>query len=162
MKTEMGVASNIGANRVLVIKPEENRPLGRPRHRWEANVKVGGGHGLELRGSGQGQVVGSCECGNEPLVSIKLTSWWPLSFPWRTLLHIVNTLLLFIKCGNLCMFPDSSFTFKTTLQFLLCWLDSWLFYNEIRFCKLRQGKVQWSTKTQEIACHCHSSCCCCW
>jgi hypothetical protein len=29
-----------GANRVSVIKPEENRPLGRPRHRREANVKV--------------------------------------------------------------------------------------------------------------------------
>jgi len=28
-------------------------------------------HGLELSGSGQGQVADTCECGNEPLGSIK-------------------------------------------------------------------------------------------
>ena len=33
--------------------------------------KWGGGHGLDLSGSGYGQVAGSCECGNEPLGSIK-------------------------------------------------------------------------------------------
>jgi hypothetical protein len=37
-------------HRVLVGKPEGKRPLGRPRHRWEGNIKmdlqeVGGGHG---------------------------------------------------------------------------------------------------------------------
>ena len=37
-----------GVHRVLVGKPEGKRPLGRPRHRWEANIKmdrqeVGGG-----------------------------------------------------------------------------------------------------------------------
>jgi hypothetical protein len=26
--------------RVLVEKPEEKRPLGRPRHRWEDNIKI--------------------------------------------------------------------------------------------------------------------------
>ena len=26
--------------RVLVGKPEGNRPLGRPRHRWEDNIKM--------------------------------------------------------------------------------------------------------------------------
>jgi hypothetical protein len=36
--------------RVLVWKPEGKRPLGRPRHRWEDNIKmdfqeVGGGFG---------------------------------------------------------------------------------------------------------------------
>jgi hypothetical protein len=35
----------------LVAKPEGKRPLGRPRHRWEDNIKmdleeVGWGHGL--------------------------------------------------------------------------------------------------------------------
>jgi hypothetical protein len=30
-----------------------------------------GGHGLDRSGSGQGQVAGSCECGNEPSGSIK-------------------------------------------------------------------------------------------
>ena len=37
-----------GVYRVLVGKPEGKRPLGRPRHRWEDNIKmdlqeVGGG-----------------------------------------------------------------------------------------------------------------------
>ena len=37
-------------HRVLVGKPEGKRPLGRPRHRWEDNIKmdlqeVGGGCG---------------------------------------------------------------------------------------------------------------------
>jgi hypothetical protein len=37
-------------HRVLVGKPEEKRPLGRPRRRWEDNIKmdvekVGGGRG---------------------------------------------------------------------------------------------------------------------
>jgi len=39
-----------GVHRVLVGKPEGNRPLGRPRRRWEDNIKmylqeVGGGCG---------------------------------------------------------------------------------------------------------------------
>jgi hypothetical protein len=39
-----------GVYRVLVGKSEGKRPLGRPRHRWEDNIKrdqqkVGGGHG---------------------------------------------------------------------------------------------------------------------
>jgi hypothetical protein len=41
-----------GAYRVLVGKSEEKRPLGRPRCRWEDNIKmdlreVGWGHGLD-------------------------------------------------------------------------------------------------------------------
>ena len=28
------------AYRVLVGKPESKRPLGRPRHRWEDNIKM--------------------------------------------------------------------------------------------------------------------------
>jgi hypothetical protein len=37
-----------GVHRVLMGKPEGKRPLGRPRHRWEDNIKmnlqeVGGG-----------------------------------------------------------------------------------------------------------------------
>jgi hypothetical protein len=66
-----------GAYRVLVGKPEGRRPLGRSRHRWEDTIKidlqaVGWGHGLDRSGSGQGQVAGCCECGNEPLGFIKL------------------------------------------------------------------------------------------
>jgi hypothetical protein len=28
------------AYRILVGKPEGNRPLGRPRHRWEDNIRM--------------------------------------------------------------------------------------------------------------------------
>jgi hypothetical protein len=54
-----------------VGKPEGKRPLGRLRRRWENNIimdlqEVGWGHG-----SGYGQLVGTCECGNEPSGSIK-------------------------------------------------------------------------------------------
>ena len=55
--------------------PDGRRPLGRPRHRWEDNIK------MDLRevvgwGAWAGLiwlriVVSSCECGNEPLESIK-------------------------------------------------------------------------------------------
>jgi hypothetical protein len=46
-----------GVYRVLVGKPEEKRPLGKPRRRWEDNIKmnfqeVGGGRGLDGVGSG--------------------------------------------------------------------------------------------------------------
>ena len=39
-----------GVHRVLVGKPEGKRPLGRPRRRWEYNIKrdlqeIGGGRG---------------------------------------------------------------------------------------------------------------------
>ena len=39
-----------GVHRVLVGKPEGKRPLGKPRRRWEDNIKMdlqeaGGGHG---------------------------------------------------------------------------------------------------------------------
>jgi len=30
----------INAYRVLAGKPEGNRPVGRPRHRWEGNIKL--------------------------------------------------------------------------------------------------------------------------
>jgi hypothetical protein len=53
------------AYKVLVGKPEGNRPLGRPRHRWEENIKldleeVGWGAWTGLiwfrRGTGDGQL----------------------------------------------------------------------------------------------------------
>ena len=43
-----------GVQRVLVGKPDRKRPLGRPRRRWEDNIKVdiqevgGGGDWMEL------------------------------------------------------------------------------------------------------------------
>ena len=33
-----GIGKRIGAYRILMGKPEEKRPLGRPRRRWEDNV----------------------------------------------------------------------------------------------------------------------------
>jgi hypothetical protein len=41
-----------GAYRILVGRPEERRPLGRPRRRWEDNIKMdlqdaGWEHGLD-------------------------------------------------------------------------------------------------------------------
>jgi hypothetical protein len=58
-------------NRDLVGKPEGRRPLGRPRRRWEDNIKmhfqeVGGccGDWME-RAQDKGQVAGTCEYGNE-------------------------------------------------------------------------------------------------
>jgi hypothetical protein len=65
-----------GVYRDMVGKPEGKRPLGRPRHRWEDNIKmdfrkwdVGVWTGFSwLR---IGKVAGTCECGNEPLGSIK-------------------------------------------------------------------------------------------
>jgi hypothetical protein len=61
--------------RVLVANPEGKRQLGRPRRRWENNIKVDlrGTDGLEwtkfiwLRMGGRGgvEIVSSCEQGNE-------------------------------------------------------------------------------------------------
>jgi len=71
----MGEKSDV--YRVLVGKPEGERPLGRHAHRWEDNIKMDlqevgcGGHGLDRAGSGWGQVAGTCECRDEPLGSIK-------------------------------------------------------------------------------------------
>ena len=57
-------------HRVLVGKPEGNRTFGRPRRRWEDNIKMDlqevGCGGLDWTDLAQGQVAGTCECGNEP------------------------------------------------------------------------------------------------
>jgi len=34
------LGERIGSYRFMVGKPEEKRPLGRPRHRWEDNIKM--------------------------------------------------------------------------------------------------------------------------
>jgi len=65
-----------GVYRVLVEKPGGKRSLGRPRRRWVDNIKtdlqkVGCGYmdwiGLARIETGGG----ACECGNEPLSSVK-------------------------------------------------------------------------------------------
>ena len=55
-------------------KPEGKRPLGRPRHRWEENIKMYLQDVGVWTGSSwlmMGTVAGTCECGNEPSGSIK-------------------------------------------------------------------------------------------
>jgi len=56
--------------RVLLGKPEGQRPHGRPRHRWEDNIK------MDLQEVGCGdldwfELAGTCKRGNEPSASIK-------------------------------------------------------------------------------------------
>jgi len=55
-----------GMYRVLVGKPKGKRPLGRIIIRSEMKR-----YGLDQAGSGYGQVVGTCECGNEPSGSVQ-------------------------------------------------------------------------------------------
>ena len=52
-------------HRVLVRKPEGKRPLGRPRHRWEDNIK------MDLRGMGGG-------CGDWMELAQDRERWWAL------------------------------------------------------------------------------------
>ena len=63
--------------RVLVGKPEGKRPLGRPRCRWEDNIKTdlqemgcGGMDWIELA-QDRGRWWVLCKCGNEPWGSVK-------------------------------------------------------------------------------------------
>ena len=65
-----------GVYSFLVRRPEGGRPLGRHRPGWEDNIKMdlqevgcGGRDWIEL--AQEGQVAGTCDCGNEPSVSIK-------------------------------------------------------------------------------------------
>jgi hypothetical protein len=61
------------AYRVLVGKPEGNRPLGIPRLRWVVNIKIDlreiGWNGMDWI---EGPVEGSCEHGDETSGSLKL------------------------------------------------------------------------------------------
>jgi hypothetical protein len=63
------------AYRILVGKPEEKRPLGRPRRRWVDNIKMDlreiGWDGVDWFDMAQGPVQGSCEHGIEPSGSVK-------------------------------------------------------------------------------------------
>ena len=45
------MGEDIGVHRVLVEKPEGKRPLGRPRRRWEDNIKMD----LQEVGRGRGE-----------------------------------------------------------------------------------------------------------
>ena len=64
-----------GVYRVLARKPEGKSPLGKPRYRWNENIKMHlhevGCEGLDRCGLGKGQVVDTYECVNVPPDSIK-------------------------------------------------------------------------------------------
>jgi hypothetical protein len=71
-----------GFYRVSVERPEGKRSQGRPRCRWEDNIKMDlrekmdrWGE-LDSAGSGYGPVEGFCEHGNEPSGSIKKVGCW--------------------------------------------------------------------------------------
>jgi hypothetical protein len=65
------------AYRVLVRKRGGKSPLGRPKHMWESNNKVDpqevvwGGMDWITLVQDRESLAGSCECINEPWVSIK-------------------------------------------------------------------------------------------
>ena len=98
-----------GVYRVLVGKPEGKRPLGRPRPRWENNIKMDlqvvrcGGHGLDRASSGQGQLLGTGKCRNVPSGSIKFEDF----------LDQLKTLQLFQKDS-----AARSITFITSCVFI--------------------------------------------
>ena len=61
-------------------KPEGKRPLGRPRLKWEDNIKMNlqevGYGGMDWVDVAQDrQVAGICECGNEPSGSKKCVNY---------------------------------------------------------------------------------------
>jgi hypothetical protein len=54
----LGIFKKRGVDRVLVGKPEGKRPLGRPRHRWEDNIR------MNVKGNGMGgRVAGLSDAG---------------------------------------------------------------------------------------------------
>ena len=89
-----------GVYRVLVGKPEGNRPLGRPRHRWENNIEMdlqevecGGKDWIELAQDKDRwrALVTAVRNLRVPLNAGNfLTSCKPVSFSRRTLLHRVS------------------------------------------------------------------------
>ena len=89
-----------GVHRVLVGKPEGKRPMGRPRHRWEDNIKmdfeeVGGSCGdwMELAQDRDRWWVLVSTVRNLRVPKMWGISWLaaePVSFSRRTLLHGVS------------------------------------------------------------------------
>jgi hypothetical protein len=73
LQNEVGPVARIRERKVvhrgLVGKTEGNRPLARPRNRWEDNKYYDESSGSGMWGTDWtelAQVAGTCECGNEP------------------------------------------------------------------------------------------------
>jgi hypothetical protein len=64
-----------GAYRVLVGKPEEKRPLGRPNHRWVDNIRMD----LQEEGCGYMEWIGLAQDrdGWQRIVSVVMNLWVP-------------------------------------------------------------------------------------
>jgi hypothetical protein len=64
----------------LVGRPESKKPLGRPRHRWEDNIKLDlreiGNDGANWIQQAQDRVQWQAEHSNEPSVSIKKAGYF--------------------------------------------------------------------------------------
>ena len=121
---------------VLVRKPEGKRPLGKPGRRWEyesgsEKQEGGGGRGVDLYGSGLGQVAGCCVHDNEPLSPIKcweFLHWFRHSYLLKkdsaSLSYLVGCLVnnpAFANSTNLSIIPSSwYFSLKSYISVGLC------------------------------------------
>ena len=112
-------------------------------------------HGLDWSGSQQGQVVGFCECGNEPSSSIicrKLLEW--LSLSKRTLLHGISCLVTcLVAAQNICKIQwswtvqtvklhcaNSTALWTEFVQIMQTHFTKWIICSRC----LRGGTVRWS------------------
>jgi hypothetical protein len=68
-------------SKILAGRPEHKRPLGRPRRKWEDNIRMDlKGRSMDSSGLAWGPVASSCEHGNEFSGFIKVTKFFdPLS-----------------------------------------------------------------------------------
>ena len=121
-----------GVHRVLVGKPEGKRPLGRPRRRWEDNIKmdlqeVGGGCGdwTELARDRDRWRALVSTVRNLRVPKMRGISWLaaePVSFSRRTLLHGVSKSIRLFRLWTI-LVADTvrHLTFHTVLQRLTLW-----------------------------------------
>ena len=75
------------AFKIVTGKPTGKRPLGRPRRRWEDNIRKGLKENVSIREIGLirlsiGLLESPCECGIEPPCSISHGVSYDLSFPY--------------------------------------------------------------------------------
>ena len=63
-----------GVHRVLEGKPEGKRPLGRPRRRWEDNIKI---HHQEVGGGGDWMELAQDRDRWRALVNAVMNLWFP-------------------------------------------------------------------------------------